>query len=165
MVGVADATQQIVYYSDEVQDPLLKVPNMVLLDHPGGVTLHSDLLDCHVDICSPEVLWRFSENFDYLEVCRNGRGFTRSSLFFASSCPSFSFFLQLLPPFAAKLRRGFVASEVANLDLGQYIFAEILDDPSPRFVGGRPGWMFKNGHLGMGYYRDAPMDVVLPKKA
>jgi len=32
------------------------------------MTLRSDLLDCHVDICSPEVLWRFSENFDYLEL-------------------------------------------------------------------------------------------------
>ena len=72
VVGVADGSQQIVYYSDDVKDPLLGVPNTVLLDHPGGVTLHSDLLDCHVDICSPEVLWRFSENFDYLEVCRNG---------------------------------------------------------------------------------------------
>lgn len=59
-----------------------------------SLTLHTDLLDCHVDICSPEVLWQFSENFDYLE-----------------------------------LRDNFVSSEVANLDLGKYIFAKVLQDP------------------------------------
>ena len=92
VVGISDQTKQIVYFSDEPGEGLLKVPNQVLKDHAGGLSLHSDLLDCHIDICSPEVLLRFSDNFDYLE-----------------------------------LRKGFVASEVANLDLGQYIFAEILD--------------------------------------
>ena len=41
---------------------------MQVLSEHESMTLHSDLLDCHVDICSPEVLWRFSENFDYLEL-------------------------------------------------------------------------------------------------
>ena len=40
-----------------------------------------------------------------------------------------------------------------------------LYEPSAKFAGGRPGWMFKTGPLGTGYYRDAPMDVALPKKA
>ena len=39
-----------------------------MLSEHESMTLRSDLLDCHVDICSPEVLWRFSENFDYLEL-------------------------------------------------------------------------------------------------
>ena len=30
-------------------------------------------------------------------------------------------------------------------------------EPCEDFAGGRPGWMFKRGHLGTGYYRDAPM--------
>ena len=62
-------------------------------------------------------------------------------LFFASSC-LLSFLLIFLSTLAIfchlKLRRGFVASEVANLDLGQYIFAEILDDPPPRFASSSP---------------------------
>ena len=41
---------------------------MQVLSEHESMTLRSDLLDCHVDICSPEVLWRFSENFDYLEL-------------------------------------------------------------------------------------------------
>ena len=36
-------------------------------------------------------------------------------------------------------------------------------EPSPKFAGGRPGWIYKRGQLGVGYYRDQ-MDVVLPKK-
>ena len=53
----------------------------------------ADLVDCGVDVCSPEVLWRYSENFDYQE-----------------------------------LRRDFVANEVANVELGQKVFARVLGD-------------------------------------
>ena len=28
----------------------------------------SFLLDCHVDVCSPEVLFAFSDNFDYQDI-------------------------------------------------------------------------------------------------
>lgn len=31
----------------------------------GELQLRSDLLDCHVDVCSPEVLVQLSDNFDY----------------------------------------------------------------------------------------------------
>ena len=31
----------------------------------GELELRSDLLDCHVDVCSPEVLVQLSDNFDY----------------------------------------------------------------------------------------------------
>lgn len=31
----------------------------------GSVEVRADLIDARVDICSPEVLWRYSENFDY----------------------------------------------------------------------------------------------------
>ena len=37
-------------------------------------------------------------------------------------------------------------------------------DPAPAFAGGRPGWMYKTGPFGVGYYRDAPMAVAVPKK-
>ena len=30
-----------------------------------GLALRSDLIDCHVDVCSLELLFRYSENFDY----------------------------------------------------------------------------------------------------
>lgn len=34
----------------------------------GELQFRSDLLDCHVDVCSPEVLVQISDNFDY-QVC------------------------------------------------------------------------------------------------
>lgn len=37
-------------------------------------------------------------------------------------------------------------------------------EPAAKFDGGRPGWMFKHGNMGLGYYRDAPMAVAVPKK-
>ena len=37
-------------------------------------------------------------------------------------------------------------------------------EPVQKFDGGRVGWLFKRGPLGVGYYRDAPMEVSVPKK-
>ena len=34
-------------------------------------------------------------------------------------------------------------------------------EPAPKFAGGRPGWLYKRGPLGVGYYRDAPMNVAV----
>lgn len=36
-----------------------------LLKHRSEIQLRSDLIDCQIDICSPEVLALFTENFDY----------------------------------------------------------------------------------------------------
>jgi len=33
-----------------------------------SISLHNDLLDCHVDLCSPKVLLRFQDNFDYSDL-------------------------------------------------------------------------------------------------
>ena len=37
-------------------------------------------------------------------------------------------------------------------------------DPAPRFAGGRPGWLYKRGPLGVGYYRDGPLSVAMPQQ-
>lgn len=37
----------------------------------GELELRSDLLDCHVDVCSPEVLVQLSDNFDYQVRCND----------------------------------------------------------------------------------------------
>ena len=37
-------------------------------------------------------------------------------------------------------------------------------EPAARFEGGRPGWMFQRGPLGLGYYRDKPMNAFVPKQ-
>ena len=39
-------------------------------DHTN-VQVRTDLLDCHVDICAPEVLYLFTDNFDYQQLRRD----------------------------------------------------------------------------------------------
>merc|ERR1712194_677621 len=36
-------------------------------------------------------------------------------------------------------------------------------DPSPSFTGARPGWCFKMGPRGLGYYRDKVQDIKMEK--
>ena len=69
-----------------------QVPRKILESHEA-ITLHTELVDSHIYLCSPEVLWRFNESFDY-----------------------------------ADLRKDFIAMEVADLELGQMVFAETLQD-------------------------------------
>lgn len=33
-----------------------------------SLAIRSDLMDCYIDICSPEVLLKFAENFDYGDI-------------------------------------------------------------------------------------------------
>ncbi|KAI8468580.1 MAG: nucleotide-diphospho-sugar transferase [Monoraphidium minutum] len=42
-----------------------------LFGERDGVQLRSDLMDCHIAICAPEVLMLFSDNFDYQHVKRD----------------------------------------------------------------------------------------------
>jgi hypothetical protein len=37
----------------------------------GPLQLRTDVMDCHIDICAPEVLVDFRENFDYQQVRRD----------------------------------------------------------------------------------------------
>ena len=42
-----------------------------LFGERDGVALRSDLIDCHIAICAPEVLMLFSDNFDYQHLKRD----------------------------------------------------------------------------------------------
>lgn len=44
-----------------------RLPLEMLLEHPQ-VVFRADLLDCQIDICSPDFLVEFSDNFDYLDI-------------------------------------------------------------------------------------------------
>jgi translation initiation factor eIF-2B subunit epsilon len=60
-------TQQLLLFDNEISKTSVKIPLEVLEAHPG-LRLRTDLLDCQIDICSPELLLQFSDNFDY-QVC------------------------------------------------------------------------------------------------
>lgn len=57
-------TQQIVLFENNIAATNVKIPLEIFESHPG-LRVRTDLLDCQIDICSPEVILQFSDNFDY----------------------------------------------------------------------------------------------------
>ncbi|KMT14763.1 hypothetical protein BVRB_4g075290 [Beta vulgaris subsp. vulgaris] len=59
-------TNQLLYYEDKA-DPVqgtITLEKSLLADN-SSVSLHYDMQDCYIDICAPEVLSLFTDNFDY----------------------------------------------------------------------------------------------------
>ncbi|KAJ1462380.1 nucleotide-diphospho-sugar transferase [Pelagophyceae sp. CCMP2097] len=92
VLALHSKTQQILAWHDDVTSASVALASG-LFARCDQVEIRSDLTDCHIDVCSPEVLWRYSENFDYLDR-----------------------------------RKDFVTMEVANVELGQKVFAHELED-------------------------------------
>ncbi|CAM9714743.1 unnamed protein product [Ascophyllum nodosum] len=67
VVGMDKATNQILLFHNDIEDACLEIAEGLLEEH-GELQLRSDLLDCHVDVCSPEVLVQLSDNFDYQDI-------------------------------------------------------------------------------------------------
>lgn len=63
-------TDQIVLYDDHLTHSHVDLPTVFFKEH-SEIQFHYDLLDCHIDICSPDILVQFSDNFDYLDIRRD----------------------------------------------------------------------------------------------
>ena len=63
-------TSQVLLFENNYKKEHVHVPLEIMNDHPGA-TFRFDLLDCHVDICSPELMLQFSDNFDYQNIRRD----------------------------------------------------------------------------------------------
>jgi translation initiation factor eIF-2B subunit epsilon len=70
VVGIDAQTSQIVLYEDDPQKRSTRLATVFLEDH-AQLSLRADLLDCYIDICSPEVLLKFAEDFDYQDLRRD----------------------------------------------------------------------------------------------
>ncbi|KAM1222960.1 hypothetical protein ACFX2J_010419 [Malus domestica] len=59
-------TKQLLYYEDKEDHTKgsIYLDKLLIADNPS-ITLHNDKQDCYIDICSPEVLSLFTDNFDY----------------------------------------------------------------------------------------------------
>jgi len=70
VVGL-DPTQsnRILVFDDHSRQKSSAVPCSFFASH-ARLDLHTDLLDCGIDICSPDVLARFSDEFDYRDIRR-----------------------------------------------------------------------------------------------
>jgi translation initiation factor eIF-2B subunit epsilon len=60
---------RILVYDDHNSQKAVPVPCSFFATHPQ-VDMRCDLLDCGIDICSPDVLARFSDEFDYRDIRR-----------------------------------------------------------------------------------------------
>ena len=67
VVGMDKQSGQIILFNDTYKKKSTAIPLEILADHPSLV-IRTDLLDCHVDICSPELMLQFSDNFDYQDI-------------------------------------------------------------------------------------------------
>jgi hypothetical protein len=65
VVAMDRSSSQIVLFENAYKKNNVKVSLELMAEHPKGLTFYTDLLDCNVDICSPELMVQFSDNFDY----------------------------------------------------------------------------------------------------
>ncbi|XP_060218049.1 uncharacterized protein LOC132645215 [Lycium barbarum] len=65
-------TKQLLYYEDRVDNfkGYLSLDKALLTDNTS-ISLQNDKQDCYIDICSPEVLSLFTDNFDYQHLRRD----------------------------------------------------------------------------------------------
>ncbi|KAI5676430.1 hypothetical protein M9H77_07380 [Catharanthus roseus] len=63
-------TKQLLYYEDKSDKSTMSLDKALLSDHPS-MYLHNDKQDCYIDICAPEVLSTFADNFDYQHLRRH----------------------------------------------------------------------------------------------
>ncbi|XP_050274737.1 uncharacterized protein LOC126717257 [Quercus robur] len=65
-------TKQLLYYEDKADHSkgAICLDKLLLTDNPS-ISLHNDKQDCYIDICSPEVLSLFTDNFDYQHLRRH----------------------------------------------------------------------------------------------
>lgn len=64
VVGMNRKSSQIVIFEDSIDKKEVRVP-IELMENSTELSFSTDLLDCNVDICSPELMLQFSDNFDY----------------------------------------------------------------------------------------------------
>lgn len=69
VIGMNKHTSQIVLYDDTITKSKVRVP--VQLIKNSELAFSSEYIDCNVDICSPEFILQFSDNFDYRDIRRD----------------------------------------------------------------------------------------------
>ncbi|GAB2277186.1 hypothetical protein Dimus_011894 [Dionaea muscipula] len=65
-------TKQLLYYEgkSDLSKGTLSLDKGLLIDD-SSISLHNDMQDCYIDICAPEVLSLFTDNFDYQHLRRH----------------------------------------------------------------------------------------------
>ncbi|KAG0470226.1 hypothetical protein HPP92_016926 [Vanilla planifolia] len=72
VMAIDPETKELLYYEDKLDfsQQHVSLDKMLLADN-ASLYLHNDKQDCYIDICSPEVLSLFTDNFDYQHLRRH----------------------------------------------------------------------------------------------
>ncbi|KAH7669778.1 translation initiation factor eIF-2B subunit epsilon protein [Dioscorea alata] len=72
IMGIHPETKELLYYEDKADhlQRVILLDKTLLMENPA-LRLHNDKQDCFIDICSPEVLSLFTDNFDYQHLRRH----------------------------------------------------------------------------------------------
>lgn len=111
VVAMDRNTSQILIFDDSQRKSDVRVPLDLMADR-SSLSFYTNLLDCNVDICSPELMVQFSDNFDYQ---------VRPSL-----CPILSVLSTTLCINDKDIRRDFIRNEVGNIALGKHIYGYMI---------------------------------------
>ncbi|PON73954.1 UDP-3-O-[3-hydroxymyristoyl] glucosamine N-acyltransferase LpxD [Parasponia andersonii] len=71
-IAIDPDTKQLLYYEDRADHSrgVIYLDKLLLAENTS-ISLHNDKQDCYIDICSPEVLSLFTDNFDYQHLRRH----------------------------------------------------------------------------------------------
>ena len=70
VVAFDSESKQMLLFEDDFRKSTVSLPAEIIQEHPN-IDFKTSVLDCHVDICSPELLLQFSDNFDYQDIRRH----------------------------------------------------------------------------------------------
>jgi translation initiation factor eIF-2B subunit epsilon len=64
VVALDKETRQIIYYDGSYKKKAANIPLEIMKSH-SDLIFYSDIYDANIDICSPELILQFADNFDY----------------------------------------------------------------------------------------------------
>ncbi|KAM3272502.1 hypothetical protein ACQJBY_042566 [Aegilops geniculata] len=72
VMALASETKELLYYEDRADSShqCVTIDKDILANNPT-LQLHNNMEDCYIDICSPDVLSLFTDNFDYQHLRRH----------------------------------------------------------------------------------------------
>ncbi|KAG6472618.1 hypothetical protein ZIOFF_070092 [Zingiber officinale] len=70
LMAIDPQTKELMFYEDKVNPSIISIDKELLANNTW-VYLHNNKQDCYIDICSPEVLSLFMDNFDYQHLRRH----------------------------------------------------------------------------------------------
>ncbi|KAJ0396839.1 hypothetical protein P43SY_001786 [Pythium insidiosum] len=147
VVAIDAQTSQLVLYEDAPHYASTRLATVFLEDH-AQLAVRTDLLDCYIDVCSTEVLFKFSEDFDYQHLRQDFlhnevQNYELGKKFFAKI---------VTDEFAARVLDPRTYSGISRAILQRWVFPLVPDN---NYLGAPSQYTYHRGMV----YRDADVSV------